>query len=333
MSSSGRELTCVFFPDLHPWEREGVKPIIAALKGGGTVHEIESSERIPSSTDAVWVIARNWKKAVRATYRKSKLVPIFASVFGLSPDTRNLFTLLWRRIRPAEFTKVKIFAHSPINHRFFSEIEGLRGEQIVYLPLCTENREPPISRKSESSTVIGAFGRFEEETNLNFVLNVAHYVIRQKPEAQFRILGSGTLYRHLTRVVDDLGIAANVSVVETVRSDEVGSLDILLYAPLRNDHFLPLIFAAASAVTPVSTELPGIEAMVQDGKSGFVVPVNETKPMGELVIRLLDNPDLRVAMATEFRSQLLKNFDGKEVAMDYEKEFFGAAQSQAARAA
>ncbi len=323
----------MYFPDLKPWERDGVRPIINALKQICTVHEIESNHPIPDGTGAIWVLAKNWKKAVRKLRNKPGQ-SVYASVFGLSPDSRNLFTLLWRNLRPAEFSNVKLFAHSPINFRFFSELEGLRKDQIVYLPLCGAPPTAAFTKHvAKGPIVIGAFGAFEQETNFNFILNIAHYVVRQRPTAKFQILGTGALQPHLARIVTDLGLKDNVTLVQTVRSEEISALDILLYAPLRNDHFLPLIFGAAAGVTAVSTELPGIDTIIQDGKTGFVVPVNETKPMGELVVRLLDNPSLRIAMAAEFRHQLFKKLDGNRIAQEYEREIFGHQTASASQAA
>ncbi len=332
MPFAKHELTCIFFPDIQPWEIEGIRPVLSALGKVCTVREVNPSQPVPASSDAVWVLARDWKKALE-TLRLKSGPQVFVSVFGIPPESRNLFTLLWRKLRPNSYSKVKVLAHSPINFRFFAELEGLRRDQVSYLPLCAAPQSSVTKPPSKKAPLIGAFGRFEEQSNLNFVLNIAHYVSRKRPEARFRILGSGPLHRHLSKLIVELGLEENVTLVETIRCDEIASLDIMLYAPLRNDHFLPLLFGAAAGAAAVCTELPGIETLVQDGKSGFVVPVNETRPMGELVIRLFDNPELRCAMAKEFQDHIFSKLDSDKIAQQYEQSFFGSPTESIAQAA
>jgi glycosyltransferase involved in cell wall biosynthesis len=325
------DLTCVFFPDLTPWERESVRPILHKFSQNYLIEEIQwgesSSFVLPrrEGAGAYWILSSDWKAALTKLGLGRTSPHVSASVFGSSPEKGTLFTLLWRKLFSSYPKSLRLLTHSPLNYRFFSEIVGMPASQVGYLPLPFT--KPSLSQKSigvpEGRPVIGTLAAFKSESNLNFFLNIAHYVVRKHPNAYFRILGTGQLYGHLTEMIRELSLEDHVSVTETLSIESLEGLDIFLYAPLRNDHFAPLLYAANRGIPVLCSEIPGIADLVQDGKTGFVIPSNETKPMGELILRLLDHPSLRASMASELQSRLLARFSEDQLESEYRSFFFG----------
>ena len=99
---------------------------------------------------------------------------------------------------------------------------------------------------------------------------------------------------------------------------------MLLYVPLRNEHFIPVLLAGQAGIPVIASEIPGIEELVTDSKEGFIVPVNETRPMAELLLRLSGDALLRKNMGANLRKRLGENLSPEKLNSDYERLFFGA---------
>ena len=332
------ELNCLFFPDLLSWERSSVAPIIDELSKTHTINqiEVERSHRgllKKAATDtSYWILSADWKDSLRFLGVKGKRPNLRASVFGLPAQNGSLATLMWRRLRP-ELPFIQLVTHSPINFRFYRELIGLADRQVEFLPLPfspqLQQEYSGLRRPKKTPLTVGTFAPFTSESNLNYFVNVAHYIRRNRPDTRFRILGSGMLYPHLARMIQQMNLEDCVTVVESVTHEHVADLDVLLYVPLRNDHFIPLLVGAAAGIPVLCSEITGIEEFIQDGKNGFIVPCNETKPMGELAIRLLDHEFLRLSIARELKSYLGSKFSVESLAPNYESLLFGKSSPQA----
>ena len=62
-----------------------------------------------------------------------------------------------------------------------------------------------------------------------------------------------------------------------------------------------LIEAAAASRAIVTTDVPGCREVVQDGENGFLVPVRNEKELAIAIKKLIDNPDLLIAMGKKSR--------------------------------
>lgn len=336
------ELNCLYFPDLLPWERSSVAPIIEGLSEQHSVNQIEvgrSHRGLLRRDDGSinWILSSDWREALRFLGVRSARAGLWASVFGLPAPTGNLFTVLWRHLMP-DLPPIRLLTHSSINFRFYRELVKVQPRELGFLPLPYSQQLKAelggIVRPSSGRLVVGTFAPFTSESNLNYFVNVAHYVRRLRANVSFRILGSGILYPHLSRMVQQMNLEDCVSVVEAVTHEDISGLDMLLYVPLRNDHFIPILVAAAAGIPVLSSEIPGVDQFIQDGKSGFIVPCNETKPMGELVIRLLDHEPLRKSIAQELQSHIATQFSAGRLVGEYESCLFGNPErAQIARAA
>jgi glycosyltransferase involved in cell wall biosynthesis len=125
-------------------------------------------------------------------------------------------------------------------------------------------------------------------------------------------------------MIQSLGLEKSVEIIDTVVCDPIADLDVLLYVPLRNDHFLPVLLAGAARVPTLCSEIPGIQDFMTDGQEGFILPVHETKPMGELILRLVQDAAMREALAGRLQSHLSRQFSAARVSHGFGDLFFPA---------
>lgn len=327
------ELLILRFPDLLAWEWDLFAPVVSALATLGPTRLVDVGPEAREALRAVrrgapaWALARDWRRALRYLSPQAR-ARLYLSVLELGSPKRHLSTLFVKRFSAGLPQGVKLLTYSPLNFRFFREMEGMGDDRVEPVALGL----PAVAPRAEVSApgsrlTVGTFAPFLPESNLHFVLNVAHYVCHRHPTAHFRLAGRGPLKGHLQSIVRDLKLDGRVSIVDSQSAHELSAMDVFLYAPLRNDHFGPLLHAAAMGVACLTTEVPGVEEFVTDGADGFVLPVNETKPMGELALRLLEAPALRQSLGARLGAAIGAKYPLERLARRYAGLFFGAAES------
>jgi hypothetical protein len=88
---------------------------------------------------------------------------------------------------------------------------------------------------------------------------------------------------------------------------------VYLFLPLQIFHPIPLHLAAAMELPVIGLDLGGwnfaaSDSLLHDGADSFTVRVNDIKPFGELVLRLLGDERLRLSLGHAFSRNLLARF-------------------------
>lgn len=127
--------------------------------------------------------------------------------------------------------------------------------------------------------------------------------------------GDGPLRSELERMAVDLGMAGMVTFTGEVPDEDLpglyASADIfVLPANARAEAFgIVLLEAMASRLPCVTTELgTGTSFVVQDGVTGLVVPPNEPAALRAAILRLVEDPALRLRFGEAGRVRVQENF-------------------------
>lgn len=324
-----KRLTCFIFNDLEPWERGAIEPILESLSRYAFIETIwvtESQRRFFKSKPQgdFWIIARNWIRALdflsAKGYRSGKL---FVSVLNGSPEEKRLYDLSFQNFFSSLSDSTTLIVYSPLEYRFFKDIKKVPESQLKLASLALPKPSlTPFSPTGKNKIEVGTFCDFSVESNINFLLGVAHFVTKINSEVHFNILGRGPLYGHFSKMICDLNLSEKVSIVETVTDSVISSLDLFLYSPLRNHHFLPVMLAGSYQVPVISIDVPGIEKFIITGRTGFVLPSFEIQSMGEKIIDLINQPELRVGLGRGLKLQVEQLASIDLVSNQYRDMFF-----------
>jgi len=71
----------------------------------------------------------------------------------------------------------------------------------------------------------------------------------------------------------------------------------------------------------VATRWRGIPSMIEDGKSGFLVPINDSQELAEKIAILLKNPKKGQLMGKQGRQIYLEKFTAEKFWHNMEKAF------------
>ncbi len=135
-------------------------------------------------------------------------------------------------------------------------------------------------------------------------------VLRRFPDARFEFIGEGPERGALEARATALGVTHAITFAG--RSDDVparlAASDIFVL-PSRSESFPNAILEAMAAGLPiVASGVGGILELVENGRTGFLVPPGEATPLAERVMHLMANPDEGAAMGAAARAEALARF-------------------------
>ena len=107
------------------------------------------------------------------------------------------------------------------------------------------------------------------------------------------MIGEGSRLDALTQQVRDLGLER--SVIFTGRRDDVPavttSLDVAVLPSYREAQGLTILEAMALSRPVVASNVGGIPEMIEDGRTGLLVPPHDSTALADAILRLLrDHP-------------------------------------------
>jgi glycosyltransferase involved in cell wall biosynthesis len=142
------------------------------------------------------------------------------------------------------------------------------------------------------------------------LIDAAHLVVREVPDARFVILGEGELRGHLERQVRDYHLEKHV-LLPGFRTDVLGCIkgvDLFVMSSVTEGLGTSLLDAMACAKPIVATRAGGIPEVVDDGVTGLLVPPRDHQAMAAAIVRLLTDPALCRRMGDAGRARVGERF-------------------------
>ena len=167
----------------------------------------------------------------------------------------------------------------------------------------------PVSRERALATrreldlpadalVIGAIGRLNEQKGHRYLIEAFANLLEERP-ARLLIAGDGDLMQALRGQAAQLGVADRV-VFAGHRSDVpdlLGAMDVLCISSLYEGTPLTLFEAMAAARPVVSTSVDGCREIIEDGRTGLLVPPRDPRALASALSRALGDAALRRRLA------------------------------------
>jgi hypothetical protein len=258
-------------------------------------------------------VARDWRGVLRKLSPKHRGT-VLVSLLEARPGDRflGLFPKYWN---PVPSLSVKLLAHSPYAFRFFKEMERIPPTSLCGLPLpglllpkvAEEERKPGVLR-------VGCLVPPTSDANLNLLVGIAHYLSKAGVPLQFSLPLQGKLGAHLEAMARDLELGSYFTPLQGH-----GEIDLLLHAPMKAESFIPVLWLGGQGLATLSTDVPGIEELISDGHDGFILPVNEIRPLAELLVRLAEGSGLRASLGENLRNGLARRFPLDRLIGEYGK--------------
>jgi glycosyltransferase involved in cell wall biosynthesis len=136
------------------------------------------------------------------------------------------------------------------------------------------------------------------------------------PEAIFVLAGEGPRRERLEELAGELGIADRVRFLG--RREDVPRLlaacDVFALPSLYEGSSLAVLEAMASGTPVVGSAVGGTDELIEDGRTGLLVPPGDPGALAAALRRLLANPELRTELAARARERVERDLTRERMA-------------------
>ncbi len=146
--------------------------------------------------------------------------------------------------------------------------------------------------------VVGNVAALVPHKGQRYLVEAAHLVVQQVPDARFVILGEGELREHLEKQVHEHHLEKHV-LLPGFRTDVLGCIrgfDLFVMSSVTEGLGTSLLDAMACARPIVATRAGGIPEIVEDEVNGLIVPPRDHHAMAAAIVRALKDARLRQEM-------------------------------------
>ncbi|MDA8203391.1 MAG: glycosyltransferase [Chloroflexi bacterium] len=217
-------------------------------------------------------------------------------------------------------------------------------------PCCTLPEEYGFA---PGTPLVGCVARLEPEKGHPTLLEAWRLVVERVPEARLLIVGEGSRREALERQARDLGLLGEdcvgarcvgtrharpgAKVVFTGRRDDVpavtAALDVAVLASYREAQGITVLEAMALYRPVVASNVGGIPEMVEDGRTGLLVPPHDPQALAGAIVRLLSDHPLADTLGRAGHDLVHERFCVERMVASIESVYDEAAAVMAVRRA
>jgi glycosyltransferase involved in cell wall biosynthesis len=174
--------------------------------------------------------------------------------------------------------------------------EGIDVDHVVAAPTVDVHQAFFLPH---GAPVVGNVAALVPHKGQRYLIEAAHLVVREVPDARFVILGEGELREPLEHLVRDHHLEKHV-LLPGFRIDVLGcikSFDLFVMSSVTEGLGTSLLDAMACARPIVATRAGGIPEIVEDDANGLLVPPRDAPALARAIVRALKDPPLRQRLA------------------------------------
>lgn len=183
----------------------------------------------------------------------------------------------------------------------------------IHLPSFV--RDPEIIPKNviHERLSIGYIGRLEKWKGVQYLLLAYREAIKDYDKIDLFIAGKGGYEHELRKMTRELGIDDRVKFLGNVtgkeKEDFFASVNVVIVPSSSfENHPLTAIEAQLRSRPVIGTDFGGIKEIVEDKKTGFIVPIGDHMVMAKVLRDLANNPDLIAQLGEAGRQRALTRF-------------------------
>ena len=178
------------------------------------------------------------------------------------------------------------------------------------------------------SPIVGNVAALVPHKGQRHLVEAAALVVREVPDARFVIAGEGELRPTLEHLIKHLNLEKHV-ILAGFRPDVLSmhkAFDIFVMSSITEGLGTSLLDAMACGRPIVATTAGGMPEVVQDGKTGILVPPRDDRALADGIIRLLKDPALRERMGTAGLALAEARFSAERMVADTLRVYQGVVQ-------
>jgi len=307
-------------------------------RSGALLRELEADPiRTFSLNAGGWWDPRPWKRLTRLL-RASRFDLIYtflyhANILGrvcaraggrpcvVSSQHSERWESPWRNIvtRATDRWCDRVVAVSAPVERFLIERVGIPAAKVVQIPNGIDTDEfqpgPPVLSSDRDEVVIGSAARFDAQKDHETLIVAFRFVLEANPRVRLWLAGDGPRRHMIERLARRLGAADRVTFLGQVADMPAfyRQLDTYVQSTRAEGLSLALLEAMACARPVVASAVGGNEQIVENDRSGVLVPPGDALALARALSGLIDQPDRARLIAERGRRRVVESFSASRM--------------------
>jgi glycosyltransferase involved in cell wall biosynthesis len=180
-----------------------------------------------------------------------------------------------------------------------------------------------ISRRDlglpDDSLVLGAVGSLYPVKGHRYLIEAAARLAPLYPGLHVVIAGSGGEEQRLRDLARDLGVAERVHLLGRRNDipDLLKAFDMFVLPSESEAHPLSLCEAMATGLPSVASDVGGVPEVIENGRSGLLVPPGDIDALAKAVKDLIESRDLRERLGTQARERVRQEYSTERMLERY----------------
>jgi L-malate glycosyltransferase len=246
--------------------------------------------------------------------------------------TRHVLFQLSRLHRHTLARATRVIAVSQAVAKELRASGSVRESQIVVVPNGIDvDRFNCACAEKDRGLLVGSIGELRTLKRHDDFIRAAARIASRFPETQFVLAGvdtsaSGEIGKQLEDLVVELGLSDRFRFLGWVEDAEklLCEMDVFVSASETESFGLAIVEAMAAETAVVATATEGAQEVIEDQKTGLLVPIGDVDRIAEAVTELLANPRKRREMAVHAKQAAHERFSLKRMVDEIERVYLAA---------
>jgi len=194
------------------------------------------------------------------------------------------------------------------------------ASKIEVIPFGVDTNQFRYSTPPDNHDILALGGLFKRK-GFDFLIEAMNRVVKEFPDAKLHIVGDGPQRGNLMKLAKKLNLEKHVifhGFIPLRKVPEFYRMCRVMCLPSLSESFGRVIIEAMASGRPViATRTIGARGIIKHGKTGFLVPVADSKALANALFKVLSDYDLTCKMGLEGRREVEGKYDWKVIAQMY----------------
>lgn len=171
--------------------------------------------------------------------------------------------------------------------------------------------------------VVGIVARLSDVKGIDVLLQSMSQVVKQYPDVLLMIVGEGPELNRLVAMADQLNLAKHVRFENIVNQtpDVLPIFDVFVMPSRQEGLGLSVMEAQACALPVVASRVGGLVDLIEEERTGYLVPSDNSEILAQRIIEVLNNPLQAQKVGAAARTQIIEKFSLTQMVEATEKVY------------
>ena len=206
--------------------------------------------------------------------------------------------------------------------------EGIWESRIIVIPNAVKPLDiSSVNRAAvrkglelhENDIFLLSIGRLTYQKGHEFLVQAMSKVANQFPNAKVGICGDGPLRPQLEAQIREAGLSNHVRLLGAWEdiSPLLASAEIFILPSRWEGLSRALMEAMAAGLPVIASKVDGIKDLITDGVNGLLVPSEDAEALGNSILQLIDNAEMRKRIAAAGQAHVLQVHSVEDMCRKY----------------